>query len=130
MLNALPHDVYGTGIWYEYGNLNPSPLYVDSGGDPAINAFKLEPSAPIHGEDYVATAYLSCIPAGTLITMSIVGTDGYTDSQSQTVGTDSPHIDATSHVPGAESGVYDVCTVVVTPPGGPSLTKTASLVFQ
>lgn len=130
VLNALPHDVYGTGIWYEYGNLNPSPLYVDSGGNPAINSFELIPSAPVAYQGYEAIAHLSCLPIGTLITMSIVGTDGYTNSQSQTIQTDNPYFDATLHVPGSYSGVYDVCTVVVTPPGGPSLTKTASLVFQ
>ena len=130
VLNALPHNVYGSGIWYEYGTGSPSPLYVDSGGDPAINSFELIPSAPVAYQGYEAIAHLSCLPIGTLITMSIVGTDGYTNSQSQTVQTDNPYFDATLYVPSSYSGVYDVCTVVVTPPGGPSLTKTASLVFQ
>lgn len=129
-LHALPHDVFGQGVWYEYGTGAPSPLEVDAGGDPSINSFELEPSAPVAYQDYNAIAYLSCIPAGTLVTMSIVGTDGYQNTESHTIGTDSPYVDVTLQVPGSYAGVYDVCTVVVTPPGGPSLTKTASLVFQ
>lgn len=99
----------------------------DIDGDPTIDSFILEPDFPAKGQSYVATATFHCVPVGSEITMSIVGTDGYSNSKSVTVSTTSGI--AELHVPGAATGVRDVCTVVINPPYGESITMTASLMF-
>ncbi len=130
-LNAWPHDVVGSSVIYEKGSGQPDYLYVASSGNPAITSFTLDPPAPAVEQSYIATAHIVCVPYGTNITMSIVGTDGYTNSETQYISQSVPYLDATLWVPGAhESGIYDVCTTTVVLPDGTTLTKTASLVFQ
>jgi hypothetical protein len=129
-VKVLPNDIMGQGTQYD-GIGTPNPLFVDSGGEPSIDVFELIPSAPIHGQSYNAIAHCSCIPGGSRITMSIVGTDGYTNSKTIFISTNNEHVDATLYVPGAASGVHDVCTVVVTLPDGSTLPpKTAALDFH
>ena len=63
--------------------------------------------------------------------MEIVGTDGYSDSKTITIGaSETMQYKATLKVPGAESGVKDVCTVTAVTPDGETVTKKASLVFK
>ena len=127
-VNALPKPIYGYACTYEAdGQLRD--LEVSWGTDPGINQFYLEPSKPVEGQSYVAIAKLYCLPSGTSVTMNIVGTDGYTDSKNVITG-DEIHYQATLNVPGAESGVKDVCTVTIKTPDGSVKTKKASLVFQ
>ena len=95
-------------------------------GEPVINSFVLNPSNPGEGVDYTATADYHCIPENSTITLSIVGTDGYSDSITENI---SGSGSAVLHVPGAESGVYDLCTVTINMPFGETLTMQASLVF-
>lgn len=108
----------------ETGNIE---VNCDFDGDPTIDDFSLDPSHPNAGQGYVATATFHCIPVGSTIQMSIVGTDGYTNSETSTVSTSSGT--AELYVPGAATGVYDVCKVVITPEYGTPITMTASLVF-
>lgn len=104
---------------------------ISLGGSPTIAAFSLNPPAPAHGVSYIATAVMGCLPVGTKVTMSIVGTDGYTNSETSTVPEDGvKSYTAKLKVPGAATGVKDVCTVTVTLPDGSILEKKASLVFQ
>lgn len=127
-VNALPSNVSGIPEQWDGTGELPS-LEVSWGGDANISQFTLTPSAPGRGQSYVATAYLYCLPAGSIITLSIVGTDGYTNSNIFVVG-DEINYQAELWVPGAESGVKDVCTIKLELPDGSVKTKKASLVFQ
>ncbi|GAB4051903.1 hypothetical protein [Spirosoma litoris] len=107
-------------------------LSIDLGGSPSVNYLILEPSKPLAKYTYVAQASLSCLPYGTVVTLSITGTDGYQDSTSTTVT--SLLSDGTFGVklivPGAqEAGINDVVTLVANLPNGKQLRQTASLVF-
>ena len=127
-VNALPKNIYGNAQKYEHG----TPIKdtkITWGGNPTITTFTLNPPSPARGQGYNAIAQLYCLPEGSKITMDIVGTDGYTDSKTQTVG-NQINFTATLSVPGAESGVKDVCTVKVITPSGQTISKKASLVFH
>lgn len=95
-------------------------------GEPVIDSFVLNPSNPGSGVNYTATANYHCIPENSTITLSIRGTDGYYNSVTEYV---SESGSAVLHVPGASTGVYDVCTVTIKTPTGEELTMQASLVF-
>lgn len=130
VVNALPSCIYGTTQKYEAGG-ELKPMYITWGGHPVINSFTLNPPKPARRVSYQAIADLVCLPVGTKVTMDIIGTDGYTNSQTSTVGTgENISYRATLGVPGAESGVKDVCTVTVVTPSGETVSKKASLVFQ
>lgn len=101
-------------------------ITLDMQGDPVISSFNLDPSHPGAGVSYNATADFNCIPEGSTIEISIVGTDGYKNSISKSI---SGSGSAVLHVPGAKSGVYDLCEVVIDMPFGETLTMQASLVF-
>ncbi len=101
-------------------------ITLDMEGDPVIDAFTLNPSNPGQGVGYTATADFHCIPEGSTITLSIVGTDGYSNSITEAI---SESGSAVLYVPGAASGVYDLCTAVINMPFGESITMQASLVF-
>ena len=101
-------------------------LTLDMQGDPIINSFTLNPSHPGESVNYTATADYHCIPENSTITLSIVGTDGYSNSITENI---SGSGSAVLHVPGAKSGVYDLCTVTINMPFGETLTMQASLVF-
>lgn len=83
--------------------------------DPTINEFFTVPVDPAPGQPYIATARITCAGQGTRVTMSIVGTDGYTDSTQCTI---SGSGDCNLGVPGATAGVRDTITVAID--GGPS----------
>lgn len=129
LVNGLSKDVVGMPAFYSPGGNAPT-LTLDLGGEPTIGDFSLNPPAPAAYQSYAAIASLSCMEIGTKITMSIVGTDGYQDTQTQTVTSSTISYTATLHVPGSYSGVKDVCKIVVNTPYGGTITKTASLVFQ
>lgn len=125
-VSAIPDNVYGPAVYYKGGALN---CVIEEGGDPYIGTFKLNPSAPSKGQGYTAKAKLFCVPSGTKVTMSIVGTDGYQDSKTITISGDQGSYEATLSVPGAATGVHDQCTVTMVTPDGSKYTKNASLVF-
>ena len=111
-------------------NLTIDHLDLNLGGTPSISSFTLNPPAPMHGVSYDAIAILSCIPSGSTVYMNITGTDGYYNEKTETVSSTSNSYKATLYVPGAASGVVDVCKVIVTTPDGKEYPRTASLVFQ
>ena len=81
----------------------------DMGGKFAITDLSTSPSDPVASEGYTATAMIVCpMPSGTPVTISIVGSDGYSNSNAATMkqsGTIS------LYVPGAKQGVQDIITV-------------------
>ena len=111
---------------------DPLPLVeINTSTEPAIKSFKLEPPAPVAKQGYKAIATLSCIPEGSSIKMSIVGTDGYSNSNTEDLSKNVINYECVLNVPGANTeGVKDVCTVEVKLPDGKVLQKQASLVFQ
>ena len=105
------------------------PIYIDQDvdGEPTIDNFTLSPAYPSAGQSYVATANFHCVPSGSTIVMNIVGTDGYRNTETHSSDDNSGTVSL--YVPGAESGVYDVCTITITTPDGESYSMQASLVF-
>jgi len=89
---------------------------------PAIDSFTTNPTDPAPFQDYTTTAKLSCLPNNTFVTVSIVGTDGFTSSTNCTISGNGTCV---LFVPGGAEGVLDVVTVEVA--GGP--TREVSLVF-
>lgn len=129
ILNSLPKMIEGTPAIFKPGQ-SLLDLKIDAGGLPAIREFILEPPAPVAYQGYDAKAYLTCLPKGSKITMSIVGTDNYTNTVNYTIQADELNYEATMGVPGSYAGVKDVCTIIVDTPSGESLKKTATLVFH
>lgn len=127
VVDALPDFVYGESVVLQPSQTS-AQLGVDLGGVPRIRSFDLIPSAPLAGQSYVAVADLFCIPVGSIVYLSIVGTDGYANSI--TTMSSTTNFEAELHVPGASMGVKDVCTVKITYPSGESITRQAALVFQ
>jgi hypothetical protein len=126
---ALPADVVGSPIQAPGDGPFPN-LLVDLGGNTTIRSLTLNPPNPAALESYVATADIFCLPAGTIVTMSIVGTDGYTDSSSTTIQTTEQDGTFMLFVPGAATpGIQDVDTATVVLPTGQTITLDASLVF-
>lgn len=101
-------------------------ITLDMQGEPVLSSFVLSPSNPSEGQSYTATAEFHCIPSGSQITLTIVGTDDYKDSITKTI---SENGTAVLHVPGAETGVVDKCTATISMPFGQTLYLDASLVF-
>jgi len=101
----------------------PFPNFViDAGGAVDILSFTSFPVDPLPYQGYVATAAITCAPANTSVTMTIVGTDGYVDSTSCSIEGDNS---CSLFVPGAEEGVIDTVTTSIS--NGPS--KQIVLVF-
>ncbi|MFM0380092.1 hypothetical protein PQQ72_24080 [Paraburkholderia strydomiana] len=98
-----------------------------------VSPISLVPSAPAARQPYVASADLTCMPAGASV-ISVVGSDGYRNSNQHTF-TDSltKKFTVTLTVPGAQNaGVQDNVSLTVTRVLGglPPLTVSASLVFR
>ncbi len=101
----------------------PLPTFnIDAGGQVEIVTFTTNPADPAPFQNYIAEALISCAPPNTRVTISIVGTDSYSDSATATINGDA---NVTLTVPGAEQGVSDTVTVTVT--NGP--TRRIFLVF-
>jgi len=65
------------------------------------------------------------VAEGDSITLNIVGTDGYSNTVSCSPPSGEPFT-CTLFVPGAEEGVYDTCTVNISPDG---VSKSLGVVF-
>lgn len=99
---------------------------LDMQSDPAINSFEINPSCPAKEVDYEVTAEYHCIPDGSTISISVVGTDGYKNLITKKI---SGSGQAVLRVPGAETGVCDVCNIVIDVLGVKTIEMQASLVF-
>jgi hypothetical protein len=75
-----------------------------------VQDFITYPVDPQPEEDYVARAQIFCAPDGTTVTVSIIGTDGYTDEVTYTIEGDS---EISLFVPGAEEGIQDRLKIVI-----------------
>ena len=129
-INGKPYKDDGSTIEYDYGDWGTGDwgTVVELDGEPEIRSFDLSPKYPYAGQGYTASAAYRCIPKGSKIVMSIVGTDGYNDEVTQTVAAESGV--AYLHVPGAATGVHDVCAVTIYDPNGDPIASTqASLTF-
>ncbi|MEL7473805.1 MAG: hypothetical protein AAGK04_10850 [Planctomycetota bacterium] len=92
---------------------------------PSITSFTTSPSDPAPGQSYVARAVVVCLPPNTFVRMTIVGTDGYTDSRTCVLG---GGLDVCNlSVPGAAAGVRDTITVEALIDDGPR--RTIAIVF-
>ncbi|MEP5364900.1 MAG: hypothetical protein ABJQ37_13705 [Reichenbachiella sp.] len=125
---GLPNNIYSEP--QQVSGNGPYPeLYVNLGSETVISGFILEPSIPQPNESYRAIAKLFCLEVGTEIDISIVGSDGYTNSTSYFVSSADSYGEYELNVPGALEGVEDVCTLQLKMLDGTTLTRTASLVF-
>ena len=75
----------GIGFFVAKGQMAPASgpfpeFTIDAGGEVAISSFTTDPVDPASFQSYVATAEITCAPPGTQVVMSIVGSDGFTDS--------------------------------------------------
>lgn len=109
------HPSTGAG-WHD--NLATSPatgpypnLSISLEGEQEVLSFTASPGNPPPGVGYSAHAQLACVSPGSTIGISIVGTDGYSDSTSCTA-TDTNQ-SCSLYVPGAEGGVRDLLTLTV-----------------
>lgn len=126
---ALPANVCSAPLLLPSDANFPVMNAIDLGMDSVIQSLVLVPSAPAAGQSYVATARITCLPAGSNVRMDIVGTDGYTDEVSFPITATQAEGSFDLGVPGAAQGVQDTVTADLELPGGGVLTRTAFLVF-
>jgi hypothetical protein len=67
---------------------------------------------PEPGEAYTIRATTACVPAGSVLTINMIGSDQFPASTSVTI--DATVSEATLEIPGASQGVYDTITVTLT----------------
>jgi len=125
---SLPYNTYSLGKLAKGSGPFPD-LSIEISTKTAIRTLKLIPSSPIANQDYVAEGNIFCLVEGSTVKLSIVGSDGYSDSMEYAVTTTLPEGFFTLTVPGGDQGVNDVVTLEITLPDGNVLTRTASLVF-
>lgn len=113
--------IQGSAVKYTVGEDVPT-LNLDDMGSVKITSFTTDPVSPASSQGYAATAGITCAAPDTLVTMSVVGTDGYTNSTTQKITGNGT---VTLEVPGGAQGVHDTITVQVA--DGPS--QTIGLVF-
>ena len=119
----LPGGEFLTSPFQTAPASGPFPSFtLDSQGEVEITSFTTEPIDPAPMQGYTATAKMTCAAPGTQATMSIVGTDGYTDSITCDIEGEA---DCSLVVPGAKAGISDTVTVDIT--DGPK--KTVALIF-
>jgi len=125
---GLPNNIISSTITAPgegpYPNINMSV-----GNNTLISGFSILPAAPQDGQDYNAIGSLFCLKTGDIINLSVVGTDGYMDEINFTVPSDMAEGDYILSVPGAETGVRDVCTLEVLSDANQNLIRTTSIVF-
>lgn len=97
---------------------------------PTIRSLDLSPSSPAVDQDYQISVSVFCVPVGSIVTISMVGSDGYTKSSNYPVSTAAESSGKFSlTIPGAEKGVKDEITATIKTPDGQTITRSASLIF-
>ncbi len=139
-----PRVISGTATFYADawvpkllgGNVSPKvdgpasgpfpDLTIDVPDQGRIGSVTLSPASPAAGQGYSISVEVLCTVDGDEIRIAVVGSDGYTKSQSffPTGGSQV----YTMTVPGGEKGVRDTVTVTMRSSAG-TLTETAYLVF-
>jgi hypothetical protein len=105
------------------------PFVLSAGSNNSILSVTTVPVYPAAGENYNAIAAIECPKNGDQVTMTIVGSDTYTNTIICTIGVDASINNGIANcvltVPGAEAGVRDVITVTL----GSGEQKSTSIVF-
>ncbi|MDP2336797.1 MAG: hypothetical protein Q8N05_10175 [Bacteroidota bacterium] len=97
---------------------------------PTIRSLDLYPSSPAANQDYQISVSVFCVPVGGTVSISMTGSDGYSDSKTYPVSDASLSSGKfTLTIPGAEKGVKDAITATVKTPDGQTITRSASLIF-
>lgn len=136
MLNAQPTAAYsftvevavpGSGTYIPASQTfdpdNPQTYLVDMGGTFDISGLKSSPPNPAAFEGYTASADIICPdPSGTSVTISVVGSDNYSDSHTETFTVNGQ---ISLVVPGGAQSVRDVVTVT-----GGGKTVNIVIIFQ
>jgi hypothetical protein len=119
----IPGEGVITGSGATAPSIGPFPTFnISAPNEVEIVSFKTTPADPAPFQNYIAEALIHCAPPNTQVTMSIVGTDGFSDSRTAIIQGDA---NVTLTVPGAEEGVVDTVTVAIA--NGP--TRRIVLVF-
>jgi hypothetical protein len=107
-------------------------LKAELGGETKVNTLTLTPDRPLAKQSYLSNASITCLPYNSVVSISVVGTDGYKDSRTLVV----QNLDANGNfvinlsVPGALSGVKDDIYLKAKTPTGKEISQTATLIFQ
>jgi hypothetical protein len=88
------------------GNVSVASLTIDLPANCKVTSFSTSPVDPGPQESYLATAVTTCKGSNTSVSLSVVGTDGYTDSRVCTAQST-----CSLSVPGGAGGVHDTVTV-------------------
>ena len=89
-----------------------------------ITSLTVVPADPDPGEDYAVTVRYECYTSSTSVMMSIVGTDGYTNTIYCSGGPS-----CILNVPGALALVQDIITVRISDSSSPTITRKAFIIF-
>lgn len=125
---GLPNAISSPSYRVTAGAALPN-FSLNLGANTQIRKFTLTPPSPAQGQSYNATVDVFCIKSGSRIEMSIIGTDGYKNTETYNINTTQGNGAFTLKVPGASTGVKDIVTLKITLPDGKVITREASLVF-
>lgn len=92
------------------------PIELEGPGIPEVTAFYPVPDAPVAFQSYTAFAFIICATDQTTATISIQGTDGYTDFVTCSGSSIRSTGGCSLNVPGAEDGVVDTLSLTVNDP--------------
>ena len=126
---GLPKNIYGPAIQTPSTGPFPISLNMDLGGKSVIRTLELSPPNPSARQGYVASADIFCIPGGSVVRMSIVGTDKYARTIERPIQDTQVNGTFKLPVPGALQGVRDSVTTTLILPDKSTITKQAFLVF-
>jgi hypothetical protein len=98
-------------------------------GLPTVTEFSVYPEAPAEYEPYFAWATICCARDTTTASITIQGTDGYTDTNFCSAA--HPGVFFCSlDVPGAEQGVVDTLSLMVNDPSVAQISEVTDLFFR
>jgi hypothetical protein len=128
-VTGLPYNSYSQFKLVSAGSALPN-LSVALSSTTTIRKLTLNPSSPAAYQGYVATSDIFCLQTGSVITMEVTGTDGYHNSQTNTVTSTQQSGLFSLSVPGGASQVEDKITLTIKLPNGTTLTRDAQLIFN
>ena len=118
------HSASGRTLSLGPGTSNIATTFtISDGATLKINSLTITPPDPVPHQSYRAYLTYQCYTTATLVTMTIVGTDSYTDTRYCTNGPT-----CVLYVPGAEALVVDTVTVSITD-NGVTVGRQAIIVF-
>jgi hypothetical protein len=126
---GMPTNAYSQFKLVAAGSTFPN-LDVALSSKTTIRKLTLSPASPAAYQGYTATSDIFCLQAGSVITMTVIGTDGYHDSETTTVTSTQQNGLFSLYVPGGASQVEDKITLTVRLLDGTTLTRNAQLIFN